>query len=452
MAIKKNKSPAEILMELLADNDELELHGVRLEAQEEPIVLEIDQSALVGGGGISPDLIAQAVNQTIQRMMAQAPAIAIQTMADFGLVSPEAASAYGGTAAIPSVAAPGIPTALNPANFVEAKPKWSNNIAEIKFGATAPEGGSRDVVLTIGGQNSLPFQDPNMPRPIVTFDVFDMKIPLPKPIRKAFGDDVMEDPGTWAQKAVNDFGADAVTIHVISTDPYIKDTPPKEAAKTVEEVLQAVKVPLVIGGSGNADKDPAVLAACAEAASGERCILASANLNYGDKGNKMIIDAALKHNHNILAFTAMDINNQKQLNRKLIDGGLPHNRILMDPTTASLGYGTEYSFSIYERLRMAGLAGDKLLAFPMSSGTTNAWGAREAHRSEKKEPHLGPREYRGPLWEATTAFNLSLVGADIFMMLHPLSVKAFREMVDALIPNAPISPPYDYADWVTAPY
>ncbi|MHA2271243.1 MAG: CO dehydrogenase/acetyl-CoA synthase subunit delta [Candidatus Hodarchaeales archaeon] len=451
MANKKGKSAAEILMELLADNDEIELHGVRLEAEDEPIVLEFDQSALAGGGGgVSPAIIAQAVNQTIQRMMSQAPAIAMQTMADFGLVSPEAVAAYGGISA-PAVQ-PGLPPALTPATFEDAKPQWPNKIAEIQFGASKAEGGSRDPILTLGGQNALPFQDANMPRPVVTFDVFDMKIALPKPIREAFGDDVMEDPGAWAQKAVNDFGADAVTIHVISTDPYIKDTPAKEAAKTVEDVLQAVKVPLVIGGSGNADKDPEVLAACAEAASGERCILASANLNYGDKGNKMIIDAALKHNHNVLAFTAMDINNQKQLNRKLLDGGVPHERILMDPTTASLGYGTEYSFSIYERLRMAGLLGDRLLAFPMSSGTTNAWGAREAHRSEKKEPHLGPRTFRGPLWEATTAFNLSLVGADIFMMLHPLSVKIFREMVDALIPSAPSGSPYDYADWVTAPY
>ncbi|MHA2230904.1 MAG: CO dehydrogenase/acetyl-CoA synthase subunit delta [Candidatus Hodarchaeales archaeon] len=451
MVSKKNASAAEILLELLGDSDELEIRGVRLEADEEPIVLEFDQAALAGGGGIPPGLIVQAINQTVQRMMAQAPAIALQTMADFGLVSPEAAAAYGGVTAQPPMTAPGIPSALIPESFSEAKPKWSNRISDVKFGATAADGGSRDSVLMLGGQNALPFQDPNMIRPLVTFDVFDMKIALPKPIREAFGDDVMQDPGAWAQKSVKDFGADAVTIHVISTDPYIKDTSAKEAAKTVEEVLQAVKVPLVIGGSGNADKDPEVLAACAEAASGERCILASANLNYGDKGNKMVIDAALKHNHNVLAFTAMDINNQKQLNRKLLDGGIPSDRILMDPTTASLGYGTEYSFSIYERLRMAGLAGDKLLAFPMSSGTTNAWGAREAHRSEKKEPMLGPREFRGPLWEATTAFNLSLVGADIFMMLHPLSVKIFREMVDALIPSAS-GHPYEYSDWVTAPY
>ncbi|MHA2495491.1 MAG: hypothetical protein ACXAEI_08375, partial [Candidatus Hodarchaeales archaeon] len=135
MANKKGKSAAEILMELLADNDEIELHGVRLEAEDEPIVLEFDQSALAGGGGgVSPAIIAQAVNQTIQRMMSQAPAIAMQTMADFGLVSPEAVAAYGGISA-PAVQ-PGLPPALTPATFEDAKPQWPNKIAEIQFGAS----------------------------------------------------------------------------------------------------------------------------------------------------------------------------------------------------------------------------------------------------------------------------------------------------------------------------
>ncbi len=85
MAIRKNESPIEILGELLGDNDELELRGVRLEAKEEPIVLEFDPSTLAGGGGIPPALVAQVINQTVQRMMTRAPVIAQQTLADFGL-------------------------------------------------------------------------------------------------------------------------------------------------------------------------------------------------------------------------------------------------------------------------------------------------------------------------------------------------------------------------------
>lgn len=85
MAIRKNESPIEILGELLGDNDELEFHRVRLEAKEEPMVLEFDPSILAGGGGIPPALVAQVINQTVQHMLTRAPVIAQQTLADFGL-------------------------------------------------------------------------------------------------------------------------------------------------------------------------------------------------------------------------------------------------------------------------------------------------------------------------------------------------------------------------------
>lgn len=45
-----------------------------------------------------------------------------------------------------------------------------------------------------------------------------------------------------------------VTIHLIGTGPKVMDRSPKDAAKDIEEVLQAVDVPLVIGGSGDPKK------------------------------------------------------------------------------------------------------------------------------------------------------------------------------------------------------
>ena len=98
------------------------------------------------------------------------------------------------------------------------------------------------------------------------------------------------------------------------------------------------------------------------------------------------------------------------------------------------------------------IKGSKTLAFPCSSGTTNAWGAREAHRSEKKVPEWGPRNLRGPLWEATAALTLAIVGADLFMMLHPLSVITFKEMVESLLSPPSSSPPEKYLDWVTTSF
>lgn len=262
---------------------------------------------------------------------------------------------------------------LEAAKFEVAKAAWTGKIEEVTIGATSSDGGTRESTVTIGGEKSLPFYNFDSPMqypPVISVDCFDMPIPLAKAVR-GFYDDVMEDPGEWAKKNVREFGADMVTIHLISTDPTIKDTSVKEAAKTVEEVLQAVKVPIVIGGSGNPDKDPAVLEAAAEAAAGERCLIASANLNMD---YERIAKAAQDNGHVILSWTQLDINAQKTLNRYLFKLGVPREDIVIDPTTAALGYGLDYAFTNIERMRIAALKGDTDLAFPISCGVTNAWG------------------------------------------------------------------------------
>ncbi|WP_083771765.1 CO dehydrogenase/acetyl-CoA synthase subunit delta [Methanocaldococcus infernus] len=303
--------------------------------------------------------------------------------------------------------------------------KYKGRIREVSFGKPKSEGG-RGVVVKIGGQRALyRFEEPQPNPPVVTFDIFDMPMPsFPKPIRQYF-EDVMEDPVEWAKKCVK-FGADMITIHHISTDPKIKDKSPKEAAKLMEDLLQAVKVPFVIGGSGNPDKDPLVLEECAKAAEGDRCLLASANLELD---YKKIVNAAMKYDHNVLAWTIMDPNMAKDLNRKLIDAGLDPNRIVMDPTTCALGYGIEFSINAMVRLRLSGLKGDELVNMPMSSGTTNANGAREAWMTNKE---WGDKKYRLALWEITTGLTMLLCGVDLFMMLNPVAVKTLKKVGEKL--------------------
>ena len=55
----------------------------------------------------------------------------------------------------------------------------------------------------------------------------------------------------------------------------LKDATPKDAVKTVEKVLQAVDVPLVIGGCGDPVKDANVFEAICEAFPGERFLISS---------------------------------------------------------------------------------------------------------------------------------------------------------------------------------
>ena len=320
------------------------------------------------------------------------------------------------------------------AKFEVAKAAWTGKIEEVTIGATSADGGTRESTVTIGGEKSLPFYNFDSPMPyppVISVDCFDMPIPLAKAVR-GFYDDVMEDPAEWAKKNVREFGADMVTIHLISTDPMIKDTSAKEAAKTVEEVLQAVKVPIVIGGSGNPDKDPAVLEAAAEAAAGERCLIASANLNMD---YERIAKAAQDNGHVILSWTQLDINAQKTLNRYLLKLGVPREDIVIDPTTAALGYGLDYAFTNIERMRIAALKGDTDLAFPISCGVTNAWGARESWMKGSPladDSDWGPAAYRGPLYEIITGLTLGIAGGDMFMMMHPKAAAAVKRVTQML--------------------
>jgi len=323
---------------------------------------------------------------------------------------------------------------LEEAKFEVAKADWIGDIEEVTIGATSADGGTRESTVTIGGEKSLPFYnfDHQMPYPpVISVDCFDMPIPLAKAVR-GYYEDVMEDPGEWAKKNVREFGANMVTIHLISTDPTIKDTSAKEAAKTVEEVLQAVKVPIVIGGSGNPDKDPAVLEAAAEVAAGERCLIASANLNMD---YERIAKAARDNGHVILSWTQLDINAQKTLNRYLFKLGVPREDIVIDPTTAALGYGLDYAFTNIERMRISALKGDTDLAFPISCGVTNAWGARESWMKGSplsEDSDWGPAAYRGPLYEIITGLTLGIAGGDMFMMMHPKAATAVKRVTQML--------------------
>jgi acetyl-CoA decarbonylase/synthase complex subunit delta len=252
-----------------------------------------------------------------------------------------------------------------------------------------------------------------------------MEVPLPKAV-KMHVKEVLGDPAAWAKLAVEKFGADLLTIHLISIDPMLKNASPKEAVKTVERVVQAVDVPLVIGGCGDSVKDADVFAEIAETFAGERFLISSVTRDMDVERCAKFIK---KNGHVALSFTPMDLNLARELNRRLYDF-LPKEDIVMDLTTAALGYGLDYAFTNMERARLGALMGDPELAHPMSSGTTNAWAAREAWL--KMAPEWEPRELRGPLWEVTTALTLLLAGVDLFMMMHPAAVKTLKDITRQL--------------------
>jgi len=337
------------------------------------------------------------------------------------------------------------PTKLLEAEFKVPVAEYLGQIVEVQIGATKGEGGTRGRSVVIGGERVPPYYlfEGNMPhKPVIALDVFDLAPSLARAMREPFKD-VVDDPAEWAKKAVEKYGAEMINLHLTSTDPLIKDTPPEEAAKTVERVLEAVDVPLSIGGCGDKDKDLKVFTKVAEVSEGERLLFNSVTL---DMDVKKMAEVVRKHGHVVLAFTSMDMAHARELNRKLYDALLPKNQIVIDTTTAALGYGLDYAFSIMERTRLAGLMGDPELQHPMSSGTTNAWAAREAWM--KMAPEWGPRELRGPIWETVTAVTLLLAGVDYFMMMHPAAVKTVKDLIEELVGGNKASPE-KIADWVS---
>jgi len=451
MAEEKKSLKLSDLNKTLSDYGVEALEGVSIEGD-----IEIDIDA--GAGGVGP-LFAYYFGQEVAQVAMQLFNFAKKMgyPADALLQPVAVAQAAAPAPKEIAAAAAAVPEFKVAANLVGGKfsvgtdKTWKVPIQEITLGATKADGGSRGKALKIGGEKAMAFfYDSPMPnKPLVTMDVFDMPIGMAKAVKMHY-EDVINSPGEWAKKAVKDFGADLVTVHLISTDPLLKNTPAKQAAKTVEEVLQAVDVPICIGGSGNPDKDPDVLTAAAEVAQGERALIASANLNMDwEKIGKACVD----NGHVCLAWTQLEINSQKELNRKLMKvAGVPRESIVMDPTTAALAYGMDFAYTNMERIRLGSLKGDDELTFPMSSGTTNAWGVRESwmvKSPNKDDSDWGDRMLRGPIWEILTGFSLAMAGVDLFMMMHPLAVAYLHEITQSLMGLIDEKTP-DTSNWITA--
>jgi len=354
----------------------------------------------------------------------------------------------GAPRAVPGAPPAAVPAKVKPTSLLEVEfevpvEEYPGEIVEVKLGATRTEGGTRGRSIVIGGERApafYSFMQPTPHRPVIAFDVFDWpKVPLPRAV-KMHVREVLEDPAEWAKLCVEKFDAEMVNIHLLSIDPLIEDAPPSAAVKTVESVLQAVDVPIAIGGCGDPKKDLEVFTAIAAATEGERILFGSVTLDMDIEATAKIIK---EHDHTVIAFTSMDVNRARELNRKLYDY-LSKEQIVMDTTTAALGYGLDYAFTVMERARLAGLKGDPELNHPISSGSTNAWAAREAWM--KLGPQWAPRELRGPLWETITAQTLLLAGVDYFMMMHPASVKAVRTMIDNLMSG---KHPDEPVEWVS---
>jgi acetyl-CoA decarbonylase/synthase complex subunit delta len=312
--------------------------------------------------------------------------------------------------------------------------KWSGAVREVTLGS-GDGGGTRGATVTVGGETTLPFLrfEGTLPhRPALAVEVVDVRPDdWSVELRDVWGD-VTGDAAEWAQRAV-EAGADLIALKLRGCHPDFGDLGSDAAVRTVERVLAAVGVPLVVYGPGTADKDNEVLVAVAEKTKGEQLALGLCE----EKNYRTIVAAALGNGHLVIAQTPIDVNLAKQLNILISDMGLPLERVLMDPNTGALGYGLEYTYSVMERLRLAALMGDAMTQQPMiCTAGEEAWRQKEGRAASDAPAAWGALAERGVAWEVATAMTLAEAGADILVLRHPGSVAVLREALDELAKGA----------------
>jgi acetyl-CoA decarbonylase/synthase complex subunit delta len=317
------------------------------------------------------------------------------------------------------------------------KDKWPGTVQTVTLGATAEQGGTRAKVVTVGGEQTLPFmhfenETPN--RPVIALEMTACRPgEWSQVLQDAWGD-VLDDPAQWAE-ACEKAGADLILLMFGLNDADGKAVTPDFAVRTVKAVLEATGLPLVVLGPGQAEKDNEILVPIADATKGERLVLGLCE----DGNYRTIVAAAMANDHLVLGRTPMDVNLSKQLNILMTDMGLPRDRILADPTTGALGYGIEYGYSVMERLRLAALQGDAMTQLPLLVNPGfEAWKTKESKVGEGVPDAWGDWAERGVHWETLTAVSLIEAGADVVVLRHPESLKRVRESIDELMTAEPV--------------
>ncbi len=286
--------------------------------------------------------------------------------------------------------------------------------------------------IKIGGTNVLPFhlfEGEMRHRPKIAMEVIDVRPEnWPEALAKHFAD-VWDDPGAWAKKCVEVYGAEAINVYLISTDPNYLDHGPEHAVKVVEKVLKAVDVPVIVWGAGHAEKDVEVLREVSGLLADKKSMIGPVE----DANHRALGATAIGYDLSVIASSPIDVNLAKQLNILLENVGVPLDKIAMDPSVGALGYGLEYTYSVMERIRLAALyAQDEKLQVPFIINVgREVWKAKEA--TLPSDDLIGDQEIRGVAMEVITAVALMLAGGDMFILRHPKALEITKKLISGFM-------------------
>jgi len=290
--------------------------------------------------------------------------------------------------------------------------------------------------LTVGGGKGLPLNTweaefPNRPR--LALEITDISPPRWAEVAREPWEGVLGQPAAAARRAVEEFGADLLMLHLAGTHPDRGDRSADLAVADVRAVLGSVTVPLIVKGPGVGKKQNDVLSRVAAEFGGEALVLHSAC----QEDYRTLAAVAVAYGHVLVAESPIDMNIAKQLDILLSEASVDLNRVLIDPLTGGLGYGLEYSYSVMERIRLAALGGDTMLNAPLICLVgEEAWKAKEARAAEAQEPRWGDGRTRGIHWEVATALAMAEAGAEVIVLRHPETLRRLRSQLDSFFGGA----------------
>lgn len=298
------------------------------------------------------------------------------------------------------------------------KEKYNGAINTVEIGRP----GFRAV--KIGGETALPFlfDEGAIPNPpVVAYEILDCPPDnWPEHLTEPYGS-VINDSVKWAKMCVEKFGAQVLCVRLQSIHPDYGARTADEALFILKAIMSHAMVPLIVIGSGDDERDNDIMPKVSQALKGENCLLGiAAQNNY-----KTLTATCLADGHSIIAESPIDINIAKQVNILINDMGFDPKRIVMHPTTTSLGYGMEYVYSIMERGRLAAFMGDRMVAMPFVLFVgAEVWKTKEAKEFGRTQ---------GVNWEITTAISLVQAGADLLVMRHPDAARSVKRYIDRLM-------------------
>jgi CO dehydrogenase/acetyl-CoA synthase delta subunit len=338
-------------------------------------------------------------------------------------------------------AAPASATAVGAAELALEKTPLSERASKVPEASykQAYTGAIRQTVLggeasgiKVGGANTLPFHlfEGSMGNtPKIAFDVLDVKPEeWPDSLARHY-QDVLDNPVAWAQKCVKEYGADAICISMVSTDPNGLNRPAGEAAKAAAEVVKSIEVPVIVWGCGNGEKDTETLREITSLIGDKKVCLAP----LSDSNYRAVGATAMAFQYPMVAASPIDVNLAKQLNILLENLGVSLDSVLIDPSIGALGYGIEYTYSVMERIRLAALTQkDEKLQVPFICNLgREVWKAKECRLPS--DEMIGDQETRGILMEAITASCMLMAGGELMIMRHPRAVSLTKSLINGLM-------------------